>query len=223
MRIQWHRPGERTYEIGVDRGVLYLRDRTTGEYDEGVAWNGLVSVTESPGGAEPNKNYADNVPYAVIMSAEEFNGTIEAFTYPDEFLRCEGAVEVAPGATIGQQGRETFGLAYRTKIGNDLEETSAGYKLHLVYGCSAAPSEKAYNTINDSPEPITFSWEITTDPVDVVIDGVEYDKTATFTIDSTKTTEAVMAAVEAILYGTETEEPRLPLPGELAELMNATP
>ena len=177
-KLTWDDTGKRFYETGVDRGVLYVRD-SNGAYPLGVPWNGLINVTESPEGAEPNAQYADNMKYVNIQSTEEFKATIEAFTYPEEFAECDGSAQPKPGAFIGQQERKTFGLVYRTKIGNDLTQ-EAGYKLHLVWGAVAAPSEKAYATINDSPEPTTFSWEITTTPVNVT----GYLPTSTMTLDS---------------------------------------
>lgn len=217
MELTWDQVGERRYETGVDRGVLYLPDNS-GDYVEGFSWNGLTTVTESPSGAESNPQYADNVKYLNLVSAEEFGGTIEAFTYPDEFGQCDGTASPAPGIYLGQQGRRSFGLAYRTQIGNDLDGTDHGYKLHLVYGALAAPSEKAYATINDSPEAITFSWEITTTPVSV--DG--YKPTALITIDSTEVDPADLTALEDILYGTEVDDPRLPLPDEVIALIGGT-
>jgi hypothetical protein len=214
MELTWDEVGERRYETGVDRGVLYLPDNT-GAYIEGYAWNGLTTVTESPSGAESNPQYADNIKYLNLVSAEEFGATIEAFTYPDEFGQCDGTAEPQPGIYIGQQGRRSFGLAYRTRIGNDLDGTDHGYRLHLVYGALAAPSEKAYATINDSPEAITFSWEVTTTPVSV--DG--FKPTALLTIDSTKVAADDLAALEEILYGTESDDARLPLPDEVIGLV----
>jgi len=217
-RVTWDQVGERLYETGVDHGVLYLRNET-GDYDTGVAWNGLVSVTESPTGAESNPQYADNIKYLNLVSAEEFGATIEAFTYPEEFAQCDGTAAPAAGVYVGQQPRRTFGLSYRTQVGNDINGTDHGYKLHLIYGALAAPSEKAYNTINDSPEAITFSWELTTTAVEVP--GLK--PTATLTIDSTKTGASQMESLEAILYGNETDEPRLPLPAEVIELFEGAP
>ena len=218
-RIAWHAVGAKEYETGVDRGVLYLPDALTGEYDSGYAWNGLTAVTESPSGAESNKQYADNTVYLNLKSAEEFGGTIEAFTYPDEFAQCNGELEAAPGVRLGQQRRKSFGLSYRTLKGNDTEGLDFGYKIHLVYGADAAPSERAYGTVNDSPEATGLSWELTTTPVSVgEIDGVEYAPTASLTIDSTDVDAADLAALEAILYGDETLEPRLPMPAEVIEL-----
>jgi hypothetical protein len=212
--ITWDEVGERFYETGVDHGVLYLPDET-GDYNEGHAWNGLTTVTESPSGAESNPQYADNIKYLNLISIEEFGGTIEAFTYPDEFGQCDGTAQPEPGIYLGQQSRRAFGLCYRTKLGNDLDGTDHGYKLHLVYGALAKPSEKAYASINDSPEAITFSWEITTTPVAVT----GHKPTALLTIDSTKVDPARLAALEDILYGTEADDARLPLPDEVIALV----
>lgn len=219
-KIVWDKTGERLYETGVDRGVLYVQ--SNGTYPKGVAWNGLTAVTESPSGAEPTPLYADNIKYLNLMSAEEFGCTIEAYTYPEEFAECDGSAELAVGVTIGQQARKTFGLSYRTKIGNDAAGNEFGYKLHLIYGGLAAPSEKAYATINDSPEAITFSWEVSTTPVSV--DG--HSPTASITIDSTKVEPTKLKALEEILYGKDGDgssgtEPRLPLPSEIATLFTA--
>lgn len=213
-KIVWDKTGERYYETGVKNGVLYLlgEDKT---YSKGLPWNGLTAVTESPSGAEASPLYADDIKYVNLMSAEEFGATIEAYTYPDEFAECDGSASIATGVFIGQQKRKTFGLSYRTTLGNDIDNNDYGYKLHLIYGALAAPSEKAYATINDSPEAITFSWEVTTTPVDVT----GFKPTASVTIDSTKCDPEKLKALEAILYGTETEEARLPLPDEVAELM----
>lgn len=212
-KLVWDKTGERIYETGVKQGVLYLQDNS-GAYATGVAWNGLTAVTESPSGAEPTPLYADDIKYLNLMSAEEFGATIEAYTYPEEFAECDGSAAIATGVYIGQQARKVFGLSYRTVVGNDLENNDYGYKLHLIYGALAAPSEKAYATINDSPEAITFSWEVTTTPVSVT----GHKPTACVTIDSTKVDETKLAALEAILYGSETEEARLPLPDEIATL-----
>ena len=216
-KIVWDKTGERFYETGVKNGVLYIP--TDGVYSKGVAWNGLTAVTESPSGAEATALYADDIKYLNLMSNEEFGATIEAYTYPDEFAECDGSASLATGVMIGQQSRKTFGLCYRTTIGNDTEGNDHGYKLHLIYGAMAAPSEKGYATINDSPEAITFSWEITTTPVSV--NG--FKPTASITIDSTKANPEKLAALEKILYGTDepTAEPRLPLPDEIATLMAA--
>lgn len=212
--IKWDQTGQRLYETGVDHGVLYIPN-AEGAYEGGVAWNGLTGVTESPSGAEANPQYADNKKYLNLYSAEEFGASIEAFTYPEEFELCDGTAELAPGVTIGQQSRKTFGLSYRTLIGNDVEGTDHGYKLHMIYGAMAAPSEKAHTTVNDSPEALTFSWELTTTAVEV--EG--FKPSASLTVNSTKVDPAGLAALEAILYGSEIEEPRLPLPDEVAELV----
>lgn len=220
--LQWDKAGERLYETGVDHGVLYLADGA-GAYDEGHAWNGLTAVTESPSGAESNPQYADNMKYLNLVSAEEFGGTIEAFTYPDEFLQCDGTATPTPGVSIGQQNRRTFGLSYRTKVGNDLAGQDHGYKLHLVYGALAAPSEKAYATINDSPEAITFSWEFTTTPVEVgTLSGQTYKPTASITIDSTKVDAGDLATLEEFLYGTAGTDPSLPTPAAVYALFSGT-
>lgn len=215
--LTWDEVGERTYETGVDRGVLYIPDGN-GDYTNGVAWNGLTTVTESPSGAEANPQYADNIKYLNLRSAEEFGATLEAFTYPDEFAPFDGLAVPVAGVTMGQQGRATFGLSYRTKIGNDLLGDDYGYKLHLVYGCTAAPSEKPYGTINDSPEAINFSWEITTIPVSV--DG--YKPTSILTIDSTTVDATALAALEELLYGSIGSDPSLPLPAEVIALFEGT-
>ena len=210
--------GERYYETGVKNGVLYIP--TEGVYSKGIAWNGLTAVTESPSGAEATALYADDMKYLNLYSAEEFGATIEAYTYPDEFAQCDGSAELTKGVSIGQQTRKTFGLCYRTTIGNDTDGTDHGYKLHMIYGCMASPSEKAYATINDSPEAITFSWEVTTTPVSVA----GFKPTASITIDSTKADPTKLAALEDILYGKDGEpgsEARLPLPDEIKTLMSA--
>ena len=213
-KIVWDAVGEHIFETGVRNGVLYLKDET-GAYNTGVAWNGLTSVSESPEGAEPTDLYADDIKYLTLMSAENFKATIEAYTYPDEFAECDGSATIADGVTIGQQSRKPFGLCYRTAIGNDTDGNEHGYKLHIVYGCLASPSEKQYSTINDSPEAITFSWEVSTTPVNV--NGKK--PAATLIIDSTKADKSKLTALEAILYGSESDEPRLPLPDEIATLM----
>lgn len=220
--ITWDQVGARVYETGVDHGVLYIPD-VTGAYASGVAWNGLTTVTESPSGAESSKQYADNIVYLNLVSAEEFGATIEAFTYPPEFGQFDGSAEPEPGVYLGQQARKSFGLSYRTLLGNDLLGTEYGYKLHLIYGAQAAPSEKAYATVNDSPEAITFSWEVTTSPVAVgTIGGVSYRPTASLTIDSTKVESADLAVLESMLYGGASTEPELPLPADVIALF-ATP
>lgn len=216
MELVWDQTGERRYEAGVDHGVLFLPDET-GQYVQGVAWNGLTTVTESPSGAEASPQFADNIKYLNLISAEEFGATIEAFTYPDEFAECDGTARPSPGVSIGQQGRRLFGLCYRTLVGNDVDGTDSGYKLHLIYGAQAAPSEKAYGTINDSPEALAFSWEVTTSPVQVT----GYKPSASLTIDSTKESAADMAALEAILFGTPGDDPRMPLPDEVIAIFGA--
>ena len=218
-RITWDDTSKRLYETGVKMGVLYPI-QSNGAYTKGVAWNGLTAVTESPSGAEATALYADDIKYLNLMSNEEFGATIEAYTYPDEFAECDGSAALAKGVMIGQQKRKTFGLCYRTTLGNDVEGNDYGYKLHLVYGCLAAPSEKAYSTINDSPEAITFSWEVSTTPVAVT----GFKPTSQITIDSTKVDTSKLSALENILYGTNADgdtgaEPRLPLPDEVATLM----
>lgn len=214
-KILWDQTGERVFETGVDHGVLYIPD-PSGVYASGVPWNGLQTVTESPSGAESNKQYADNLVYLNLMSAEEFGATIEAFTYPPEFGQFDGSAEPEPGVYLHQQARKAFGLSYRTLLGNDLESTDFGYKLHLVYGAQAAPSEKAYASVNDSPEATTFSWELTTTPVAVgTIGGVTYKPTASLTIDSTKVDADDLATLETALYGGTATEAHLPLPAEV--------
>lgn len=215
-KIVWDAIGEHTFETGVRNGVLYLKG-VEGTYNTGVAWNGLISVSESPEGAEPTDLYADDIKYITLMSAENFKATIEAYTYPVEFEECDGSATIAKGVVIGQQTRKPFGLCYRTAIGNDTDGNEHGYKLHIVYGCQASPSEKQYSTINDSPDAITFSWEVNTTPVNV--NGKK--PTATLIIDSTKADKAKLTALEAILYGSEESEPRLPMPDEIATLMTA--
>lgn len=211
-KLVWDQTGERYYETGVKMGVLYPQE--DGTYPKGVAWNGLTAVTESPSGAEATALYADDTKYLSLMSAEEFGATIEAYTYPDEFAQCDGSAELAKGVSIGQQKRKAFGLCYRTVLGNDTDNNDYGYKLHLIYGALAAPSEKAYATINDSPEAITFSWEVTTTPVSVT----GFKPTASITIDSTKVDAEKLAALEAKLYGSASEEAQLPLPDEVATI-----
>lgn len=217
--IQWDKTGERFYETGVDHGVLYVQS-ALGTYPTGVAWNGLTAVTESPSGAEAQPKYADNIKYLNLVSREEFGATIEAYTYPDEFGVCDGTVEAEVGVLLGQQSRKQFGLCYRTILGNDVDGNDLGYKLHLIYGALAAPSEKAYSTINETPDAITFSWTVTTTPVAVT----GFKPTASITIDSRTADPTALAALEAILYGT-TGTPdtaaRLPLPDEVITLMGA--
>ena len=217
-KLVWDQTGERYYETGVKMGVLYPQS-DSGTYPKGVAWNGLTAVTESPSGAEATPLYADDIKYLNLYSAEEFGATIEAYTYPDEFAECDGSAELATGVTIGQQKRKAFGLCYRTAIGNDTDGNDHGYKIHIIYGAMASPSEKAYATINDSPEAITFSWEVTTTPVSVS----GFKPTATLTIDSTKVNEAKLKELEAILYGdngsSSTGDARLPMPDEIVTLI----
>ena len=214
-KLVWDQSGKRLYEMGVDHGVLYPI-QTGGVYSKGVAWNGLTAVTESPSGADVNDIYADNMKYLGLVGAEKFGATVEAYTYPDEFAECDGSVELVKGATIGQQNRKVFGMVYRTVIGNDVDGNEHGYKLHLIYGATAAPSEKAYNTINEDPEAITFSWELSTTPVNVT----GHKPTASLTIDSTKADPTKLAELEKILFGDTETEPRLPLPDEIAQLLN---
>ena len=214
-KLVWDQSGKRLYETGVDHGVLYPI-QTGGVYSKGVAWNGLTAVTESPSGADVNDIYADNMKYLGLVGAEKFGATVEAYTYPDEFAECDGSVELVKGATIGQQNRKVFGMVYRTVIGNDVDGNEHGYKLHLIYGATAAPSEKAYNTINEDPEAITFSWELSTTPV--IVTG--HKPTASLTIDSTKADPTKLAELEKILFGDTETEPRLPLPDEIAQLLN---
>ena len=212
-KLTWDASGERLYETGVKQGVLYVMNSNV--YGNGVAWNGLTAITESPSGAESTPLYADDIKYLDLRSTEEFGATIEAYTYPDEFAACDGSASLADGVSIGQQARKMFGLCYRTTVGNDTDGTDHGYKLHLIYGATASPSEKAYETINDSPEAITFSWEITTTPVSVT----GFKPTASITIDSTKADPTCLAALEEKLYGGESAEPTLPLPDEVKTIM----
>lgn len=211
--LTWDQIGEKVFETGVDHGVLYIPN-DSGVYNAGYAWNGLTTVTESPSGAEASPQFADNIKYLNLVSAEEFGATIEAFTYPDEFAQCDGTVVPAAGVAIGQQGRKLFGLSYRTKIGNDVDGVDFGYKLHLVYGCQASPSEKAYATINDSPEAISFSWEVTTTPVPVT----DYKPTSLIVIDSTVVDETELSDLEALLYGEGVTPAALPTPDAVIAL-----
>ena len=215
-KLVWDKTGERLYETGVKQGVLYPQ-AAGGTYPKGVAWNGLTNITESPSGAEATALYADDIKYLNLVSAEELGGTIEAYTYPDEFAECDGSAALTEGVFIGQQDRKTFGLCYRTTIGNDVDSNGHGYKLHLIYGALAAPSEKAYATINDSPEAITFSWEFKTTPVNVT----GHKPTASLTLDSTKVSETKMAALEKVLYGDGETEARLPLPDEVVQILTS--
>lgn len=214
-KLVWDDTGKHLFETGVQKGVLYPQDK--GAYPKGVVWNGLSSVTESPSGAESNPIYADDSKYLNLVSAEEFGATIEAYTYPDEFAKCDGSAEISPGILIGQQERQKFGLCYRTVLGNDTEGNAYGYKLHIIYNATASPSEKQYQTINDSPEAITFSWELSTTPTNV--DG--HKPTASLVIDSTKVDEAKLKKLEDKLYGTESEEASLPTPNEIIALLAA--
>ena len=212
-KIVWDADGTRFYEMGTDRGVLYKKDEL-GKYINGVAWNGLTGITQSPSGADETKLFADNIKYGSLLAAEEFGGTIEAYTYPDEWASCDGSLELMPGVSVGQQGRDTFGLSYRTLLGNDISP-DIGYKIHLIYGGKAAPSEKAYSTVNDSPEAITFSWELTTTPVAVK----DAKPTAIMSIDSTKISKDALIAIETILYGDDSVSARLPLPDEVVAII----
>ena len=214
-KLTWDQTGDHLYETGVKKGALYVQE--SGAYPKGVAWSGLISVTEKPSGAEATALYADDIKYLNLISNEEFGATVEAYTYPDEFAECDGSATIARGVTIGQQKRKTFGLAYQTTLGNDTDGNDYGYKLHLVYGATAAPSEKAYSSINDSPEAITLSWELSTTPVSV--NG--FKPTSVVTIDSTKVDPEKLAALEKILYGDTETEARLPLPDEIVELIGA--
>ena len=226
MKLVWDKTGEHYYETGVKNGVLYPMS-ASGTYPKGVAWNGLTAITESPSGAEATALYADDIKYLNLMSNEEFGATVEAYTYPDEFAECDGSASLTEGVYIGQQARKTFGLCYRTTLGNDSKGNDYGYKLHIIYGAMASPSEKAYSTINDSPDAITFSWELSTTPVAVA----NFKPTASLTIDSTKVDSQKLATLEEILYGkdgtgedhsTGAVDPRLPLPDEIANLMKGS-
>lgn len=217
--LVWDKTGEHFYETGVDRGVLYpMTD--DGDYGTGVAWNGLTAVTESPSGAEANPIWADNIKYLNLLSAEEFGATIEAYTYPDEFAECDGSALLTEGVKIGQQPRKSFGLSYRTVLGNDTKLNEYGYKIHLIYGALAAPSERGYTTINDSPEPIAFSWEITTTPVEVAIPG--FKPTSCLTIDTTKISANALNMLEHILYGNNNTNARLPMPDEIVRIIKSS-
>ena len=213
-KLVWDETGKRTYETGVSHGVLYVQT-STGTYGKGVAWNGLTAVTESPSGAEATPLYADNIKYLELRSTEEFGATIEAYTYPDEFEKCDGSATIGTGVTIGQQTRHPFGLSYRTILGNDTENNDHGYKIHLIYGATASPSEKGYQTVNDSPEAITFSWEISTTPIDVP----GFKPTSSLVIDSTKVEPTKLAEIEKLLYGDTAKEPKLPTPEEIMAIL----
>lgn len=223
-KVVWDATGEKTYETGVDHGVLYPYNAESSKYTPGVAWNGLTAITESPSGAEPNDLFADNIKYLTMRSAEDFGYTIEAYTYPDAFMECDGSANILKGISIGQQSRKSFGFSYRSAVGNDVAGNDYGYKLHLFYGCTASPSEKGYQTINDSPDAITFSWEVSTTPVNVDIEGKDYKPTSYVIIDSTKLDAAgkeKLKKLEDALYGTESEEAYLPLPGEVYKMFSA--
>lgn len=213
-KLVWDESGKRLYETGVEKGVLYVQG-ASGTYENGVAWNGLTAVTESPSGAEPTALYADDIKYLELFSAEEFGATIEAYTYPEEFEACDGSASLGEGVSIGQQDRKAFGLCYRTIVGNDVKGNEHGYKLHLIYGAKAKPSEKAYATVNDSPEAVTFSWEVSTTPVNVA----GFKPTASVTIDSTKIESGKLKAIEDKLYGTESQEPTLLMPDEIKQML----
>lgn len=213
-KLVFNNVGERLFETGVKNGVLYVMG-DEGTYEKGVVWNGLTAVTESPSGADTTPLYADDVKYVVIYAAEEFGATVEAFTYPEEFEQCDGSAAISEGVTIGQQSRKSFGMCYKTSVGNDVQGQDFGYKIHIIYGAKAAPSEKSYSTINDSPEAVTFSWELSTVPVPV--EG--FNPTATMVIDSTRVPKEKMQLIEDKLYGTESEEATLPLPNELLALL----
>ena len=215
--LTWDDIGERYYETGVRNGVLYLLD-AQGAYSTGVAWNGLTAINESHDGGEPNALYADDMKYLNLMSAEDFKATIEAYTYPDEFAECDGSASLAAGVTIGQQKRKSFGLSYQTRIGNDVDQTDLGYKIHLVYGCMAAPTDKNYASINESPEAITFSWEVSTTPVDIP----GHKPSATIVIDSTKADPDKLATRKGMLYGTANASAKLPTPQEIIDLFTTT-
>lgn len=216
--LTWDQTGQRFYETGVSKGVLFLPDNT-GAYKKGVAWNGLATVTEKPTGAESNATYADNIKYLNLVSAEEFGATIEAFTYPEEFAECDGTKAVKKGVFAGQQTRKRFAFSYQTLIGNDVDGTDKGFKIHIVYNCLASPSERAYSTVNDNPEAISFSWDVSTTPVSVTTEGVK--PLSLLTIDSTKVTAADLKKLTDKLYGTATEEPSLPVPDEVIKLFTA--
>ena len=216
-RLVWDAVGERLFETGVKQCVLYPIDKISGTYNKGVAWNGVTSVSESPSGAEATDLYADDAKYLSLLSAETFGCTVEAYTYPEEFEACDGTAQLTAGVTIGQQARSVFGLCYRTTVGNDVDGNDHGYKLHIIYGCKATPSEKSYSSINDSPEAITFSWTVNTTPVSV--EG--FKPTASLVIDSTKVDKVKLSKLEDVLYGSESADPRLPLPNEIVTILTA--
>ena len=216
-RLVWDAVGERLFETGVKQCVLYPIDKVSGTYNKGVAWNGVTSVSESPSGAEATDLYADDAKYLSLLSAETFGCTVEAYTYPEEFEACDGTAQLTAGVTIGQQARSVCGLCYRTTVGNDVDGNDHGYKLHIIYGCKATPSEKSYSSINDSPEAITFSWTVNTTPVSV--EG--FKPTASLVIDSTKVDKSKLSKLEDVLYGSESADPRLPLPNEIVGILTA--
>lgn len=218
--IQWDQTGKRLYETGVDHGVLYAYDTEANEYSDGEAWNGLTTITKSPSGAEPTPIYADNIKYLNLMSVEEFGFTIEAFTYPDSFALCDGTAEPVEGVSVSQQNRRTFGLSYRTLVGNDVKGTDYGYKIHLIWGALASPSEKAAATVNDTPEAATMSWTASTSPISFPAE-MNLKPTSSIVVDSTKIDAAKLTALEAVLYGSETDPAKLPLPSEVIALLNA--
>lgn len=221
MKLQWDKVGERLYETGIDRTVLFVMSGS--EYQKGVAWNGMTGLDENPTGADPSPLYADNTKYLSLMSAEEFGGTISAYTYPEEFEACEGSVSISKGVNVGQQTHVPFGLSYRTMIGNDTEGQDHGYLIHFVYGATASPSSKSYRTVNDNPDAITFSWEFTTTPVEITKDvgGKKLKPTATMTVNSTRISEAALKKIEDAIYGTEDDEPKMLLPDDIIEIINS--
>lgn len=216
-KLVWDQAGQKLYENGVDQGVLFVQ-AANGTYQSGVAWNGLTAVNQSPSGGDANPLYADNIKYLDLRSAEDFGATVEAYTYPDEFAVCDGSAEIAPGVMAGQQARRSFGFSYRTLIGNDTEGDAHGYKIHIIYNATVSPSEKSYGTVNDSPDAINFSWELTTTPIAVT----GFKPTAHIEIDSTKVDEAKLTTLENLLYGTENAEPTLPLPDRLVEIFSTS-
>lgn len=216
-KLVWDQAGQKLYENGVDQGVLFVQS-ANGTYQSGVAWNGLTAVNQSPSGGDANPLYADNIKYLDLRSAEDFGATVEAYTYPDEFAVCDGSAEIAPGVMAGQQARRSFGFSYRTLIGNDTEGDAHGYKIHIIYNATVSPSEKSYGTVNDSPDAINFSWELTTTPIAVT----GFKPTAHIEIDSTKVDSAKLTTLENLLYGTENAEPTLPLPNRLVEIFSTS-
>lgn len=216
-KLVWDQAGQKLYENGVDQGVLFVQS-ANGTYQSGVAWNGLTAVNQSPSGGDANPLYADNIKYLDLRSAEDFGATVEAYTYPDEFAVCDGSAEIAPGVMAGQQARRSFGFSYRTLIGNDTEGDAHGYKIHIIYNATVSPSEKSYGTVNDSPDAINFSWELTTTPIAVT----GFKPTAHIEIDSTKVDSTKLTTLENLLYGTENAEPTLPLPNRLVEIFSTS-